>query len=272
MGREKQRTHVICEKVPIIAMILSIFLIILFMTIFDSLTKWISRDNAALYNTLSAIVALLILFIINLWFSPTYKGSTKASVSPFQIKQLLLLFIVYFIVNTIISLVGGTFIFEPTIEKLGQALNAGFSEEVMFRAATIPIGLHYIKSSKNVTLTWIYTSIIFGVLHLLNIQGGGSLSVIAIQAIAATFMGIYFASLFMCTGSIFIPIFIHGFWDYFCFVTDETLENGIMTQASVDLALIIACLVNVVLGVISILYIQKHQDTIKRIWNEKWNC
>ncbi len=270
MEKNKKRSHLICEKIPVLAMILSILCITVLISILDELSKWVSGGNTAIYHILAALVAFVLLLIIELWFKPDYKGSIKSNAPIGQIGSLLILFIIYWGINFILSFITGTLIFKPTLESLGMALNAGVSEEIMFRAVTIPIGLHFIKSEKRVTWTWIITSIIFGVVHLVNIQGGGAISVIIVQAIATTFMGIYFASLFMCTGNILIPIIIHSVWDYYCFVTDGTLENGIMMQSSVDVPLIIACTINIIIGILSIIYIQKNQNSIKQIWNEKW--
>lgn len=270
MEKNKKRRHFICEKFPVLAMVLSIFCITVLISILDELSEWVSGGNTAIYHILAALVAFVLLLIIELWFKPDYKGSIKSNTPIVQIMSLLILFIIYWGINFILSFITGTLIFKPTLESLGMALNAGMSEEIMFRAVTIPIGLHFIKSEKRVTLTWIITSIIFGVVHLVNIQGGGAISVIIVQAIATTFMGIYFASLFMCTGNILIPIIIHSVWDYYCFVTDGTLENGIMMQSSVDVPLIIACSINIVIGILSIMYIQKNQTSIKQIWDEKW--
>ena len=79
------------------------------------------------------------------------------------------------------------------------------------------------------------------------------------------------AALFMCTGSVAVPIAVNAFWDHICFVCDGKPDNGIMVQQSVDPELPAECSTNVVLGIVAIVMIYRNKEKIIRIWNEKWS-
>ena len=75
----------------------------------------------------------------------------------------------------------------------------------------------------------------------------------------------------MISGSILIPIIVHAVWDYLCFVTDGSLENGVMTQDAVNAPLVVAVLFNVAIGIAAIIMIYRNKDRINQIWDEKWS-
>ena len=56
-----------------------------------------------------------------------------------------------------------------------------------------------------------------------------------------------------------------------CFVTDPTLENGIMTSETVTIGLILTVVVFIIAGIWS-LYLIRHamRDKIQTLWDEKW--
>ncbi len=271
MEEKKGRSHFLCEKMPALAIVLSVFIITVLLAVAELPVEGVLKDKAALHNLYSVLVAIIILFIIKLWFSPSYKGALKLSISQGDMIKILIPVIVYAVASEIVTIITGDFVFEPSLTKLCMALNAGFSEETMFRAAAIPIGLMYFKAEKKIASTLIITSIVFGAMHFVNITGGGAVSVILMQVIATIFMGIYFAVLFMVSGSILLPIIVHALWDYLCFVTDGSLDNGIMTQAAVNAPLIVAVLFNVAIGIVAIIIAHSNKDKITQIWNEKWS-
>ena len=271
MEKKRGIPHFICEKLPALAIVLSVVIITVLLSAAELPVEGLLADNDALHNLYSVLVAIILLFVIKLWFSPNYKGSLKSSIYLGEMIKILIPVVVYAVASELVTIITGDFVFEPTLTKLCMALNAGFGEETMFRAAAIPIGLMYLKSEKKIAYTLIITSIVFGALHFVNVTGGGAPSVILMQVIATTFMGIYFAALFMISGSILVPIIVHAVWDYLCFVTDGSLENGVMTQDAVNAPLVVAVLFNVAIGIAAIIMIYRNKDRINQIWNEKWS-
>ena len=92
------------------------------------------------------------------------------------------------------------------------------------------------------------------------------------QGIATTFAGIFFIAVYLRTGNILIPIFMHGIFDYMCFVTDPTLENGIMVNDVAMSALIPAVLVDVIAGIWGLYLLRPAKIAeIYTILNDKWS-
>ncbi|SFC49040.1 CPBP family intramembrane glutamic endopeptidase [Butyrivibrio sp. YAB3001] len=270
MEKKKGIPHAICEKIPVLAVILGIAIPFLIAGITDSIGESLF-GNGALHYLFTAFMGIVILALVRLWFLPAYKGAIKLHASAGELIRLLIPFFVYVLVSLVMSIIFKEFGFAPSLTKLCMGLAAGFGEEAMFRSATIPIGLGYIKSEKKVAITLGISCVVFGLLHLANIGAGGAPAVIALQAFATMFMGLYFAMLFICSGSILIPIIVHSFWDFYCFTTDITLQDGIMMQESITLSLLLAVLVNVAIGISAIVILYKNYDKIMKIWNEKWS-
>ena len=270
MENKKRRRHGICEKAPVLAIVLGIIIPILIFGIADEIGSSLFGEGALGY-LFSAFVGIVIMALVRWWFMPDYMGALKLSASSGEVLRLLIPFFVYFVVSAAISIAFGEFGFAPTFTKVCMGLAAGFGEEAMFRAATVPVGRGCIKSGKRVGITLTVSSVIFGLLHLANINGGGSPPVIAIQAVATMFMGMYFAMLFIRSGSILLPILVHGFWDFFCFTTDTTLEDGVMVEQQITLSLVLVLIVNVAIGIAGIVILFKNRDQIKKIWDEKWS-
>jgi membrane protease YdiL (CAAX protease family) len=153
-----------------------------------------------------------------------------------------------------------------------MAIAAGFFEETIFRGATVPIGMRYIRSEKRVSIIVLFTSLVFGLMHIGNIIHGASVTMGIIQGVATIFSGLLFVAVFLRTGNIIIPIFMHSVYDYMCFVTDASLDNGIMTGETVTTGLILAVLVDVIAGIWGLYLIRPAKRAeINAIWNEKWS-
>ena len=217
-------------------------------------------------------MAIILLVIIELWFKPSFKGPIKSEVSVNEILKMFIPLLIYVVANEVIQVVAGTFCVAPTLGKLAMGFDAGIGEEVAFRAAAIAIGMHFIKSEKNITLAWLVSSLIFGLSHIANAMAGAAPGVAIVQAIATIFMGIIFASLYIRSGSIVVPILAHGLWDFIALATDKTIsEDAVMVQSTVDAPLVLAALINVAVAVYAIRVMNKEKDKIRHIWEEKWS-
>ena len=271
MEKNKGIKHFICEKVPVVGMLLAVFISLTVVVIPEFLKNRAFGGNET-YQYL-ADIALSIIFIIlfKLWFSPAYKGSFKPGVSGKEFLYVLIPVLVCLVVNVIILFAQGTLVFKPTVAVLVMSLDAGFFEETMFRVTTIPIALHFMRSEKKVTWAWLIPAVVFGVSHMMNVTAGAAVSVIIVQSIASVFFGIYMAALFMRTGSILAPIIAHAAWDYIAFACDGKLDDGIMVQPSVDLGLLAECSTNFVLGIVAFVMIYRNKEKILSIWDEKWS-
>ena len=152
-----------------------------------------------------------------------------------------------------------------------MGISAGFVEETWFRGLAVPIGMGYLPRDKRILITVLITSIFFGVLHFGNVFGGAQVVIGVIQAIATTFGGIFFIAVFLRTGSILVPIIMHGLYDWVCFVTDPTLVGGVMMNEGATLGLGLALALHIVFGCIGIYLVRPAMHgRINEIWDQIW--
>ena len=268
MNKEtKTKKHILCEKTPIVAMILAGVLAMLILSIpgFLGLSDVVS-------NLASSVLAVLFLIAYTKWFAPEFKGVFKTPALASGIIFVCLPFLFKLVGSYILNLVDYGFYFKPTTLALAMAIAAGFFEETIFRGVTVPIGMRYIRSEKRVSIIVLFTALIFGLLHIGNVINGASVTMGILQATATVFAGLLFVAVFLRTGNILVPIIMHGVYDYMCFVTDASLDSGIMTSETVTTGLILAVLVDVIAGTWSLYLIRPAKRAeIFAIWNDKWS-
>ena len=251
----KTRKHTLCEKAPLLAMFLAAVLALLFLSIPGLLGLPKVAESLA-----SSVLAVLFMIAFTRWFAPEFKGVFKTSHLATGLAFVWLAFAFNFFGSYFAGLAGSGFYFKPTVEALAMAIAAGFYEETIFRGVTVPIGMRYLKSEKRVGILVLITALVFGLMHIGNIVNGASVQ-----------MGIVIAA-YLRTGNILIPIFMHGIYDYMCFVTDPTLENGIMVNDLTASALIPAVLVEVIAGIWGLYLLRPAKRAeIHAIWDDKWS-
>ena len=262
----KAKKHVLCEKAPFLAMILGCLIALIVLGISSSLA-----GNSFVGQIVSCIAAVVFLIGFNRWFAPEFKGVFKAGISAGELFIISLPFIFKLVFSYAASVFDSGFYFNPTLLSLSMALSAGFFEETIFRGVTIPIAMRYLKSQDRMYIIVGITALLFGILHIGNIFQGANPTMAVIQGISTIFGGFVYAAAYLRTGSILAPIFMHALYDYMCFVTDPTLENGIMTSGTVTIGIILTVVVFIIAGIWSLYLIRPAmRDKIQTLWNEKW--
>ena len=263
----KSRKHTLCEKAPLVAM----FLAAVLAAVVLSIPGLIGLSEVA-GNLVSSVLAVLFMIAFTRWFAPEFKGVFKTSHLATGLAFVWLAFAFKFFGAYFAGLAGSGFYFKPTVEALAMAIAAGFYEETIFRGVTVPIGMRYLKSEKRVGILVLISALVFGLMHIGNIVNGASIQMGIAQGVATTFAGIFFIAVFLRTGNILIPIFMHGIFDYMCFVTDPTLEEGIMANDVATGALILAVLVDVIAGIWGLYLLRPAKRAeIHAIWDDKWS-
>ena len=263
----KSRKHILCEKAPLVAMILAAALALAVLTI-----PGLFGLSDVANNLASSVLAVLFLIAYTRWFAPEFKGVFKTSHLATGLAFVWLAFAFKFFGAYFVNLVDSGFYFKPTVIALAMAIAAGFYEETIFRGVTVPIGMRYFKSDKRVGILVLISALVFGLMHIGNIANGASIQMGIAQGIATTFAGIFFVAAYLRTGNILIPIFMHGIYDYMCFTTDPTLENGIMANEIATSALTLAVLVDVIAGIWGLYLLRPAKRAeIHAIWNDKWS-
>ena len=262
-----RKKHSLSNKLPRLSMLLA----------FISATIVIylpgeTAPNEALSNLLISGMAVIVLLLQKWWFSPEYKGVFKAEIPLREIVTLSAPYLISFVLTYICNLVDSGLYFAPTVLSLTMAIAAGLCEETAFRGVTMPIGMRYLKSKNRALAVTVLTALIFGAFHLSNIMGGASVTMGVIQAFATAFSGLFLGAVFLRTGSIVPSMILHAVFDWICFTTDATLENGIMAAEIVTPGLVGAIAIDVALGIAGLYLIRPSvREKIEELWQKKWS-
>lgn len=93
-------------------------------------------------------------------------------------------------------------------------LLVGVFEDFLTRGLALNILLDkFGKTKKGIWLSIFLSSLFFGLIHFVNIFTGASLKGVLIQVITATCIGMYFAAIYLRSGSVWAPALLHGFYD-----------------------------------------------------------
>ena len=141
----KSRKHILCEKAPLVAMILAAALALAVLTI-----PGLFGLSDVANNLASSVLAVLFLIAYTRWFAPEFKGVFKTSHLATGLAFVWLAFAFKFFGAYFVNLADNGFYFKPTVVAFAMAIAAGFYEETIFRGVTVPIGMRYFKSEKRV--------------------------------------------------------------------------------------------------------------------------
>jgi len=99
-------------------------------------------------------------------------------------------------------------------------ISVGFNEEIYFRG----LALKYL-SDKGIKKAIVWSSVIFGFLHIANAFNGKSPLYIVLQIIFAFLVGFVLAEIVSITQSIWLVIIWHASYDFIAMTTTDTLDT-----------------------------------------------
>lgn len=113
-----------------------------------------------------------------------------------------------------------------------SAFEAALLEESLFRFAILGILFYAWRNAKQrLPLALATSSILFGLVHLTN-YGPQEWEMTILQAISAAGIGLFFATVYVYTGQLWLAMLMHFFLDWTAFVaSDSTLMTGKVTAA-----------------------------------------
>ena len=150
------------------------------------------------------------------------------------------------------------------------ALTPGFVEEMAFRGLGVANFMRTAKSGKDIKLIFWLSSVVFGLVHIMNINAGGAVIASLIQSVYAIGVGMLFCAVYLRTGNLWPTIIAHMSVDFMEFLRgDLEASGGTMTGIGTgDWVTIGASAVAVVISLI--LMNKKHEGEIMALWNKKW--
>lgn len=86
-------------------------------------------------------------------------------------------------------------------------------------------------NKKNIILSIVFSSLIFGLMHITNAFGGQDLFSTILQIVQATAFGVLLGSIYYKTKNIWAVVFIHAFFDFAIFMGDVNLIKDCTTLA-----------------------------------------
>lgn len=151
-----------------------------------------------------------------------------------------------------------------------SALTPGFGEEMSFRGLAVANFMRGVKDGKSIKLIFWLSSIVFGLVHLMNITAGGDVLSCIIQSVYAIGVGMVFCAVYLRTGNLWPMMIAHASVDCMEFLRgDLDVSGGVMVGMGVgDWITIAASGVGVVIALI--LMNKKHDEEIIALWNKKW--
>jgi len=217
------------------------------------------------------ISSVLVLMGFRLVFRSSFKGNLRIKDHSFDVFLPFVVVLGFDIVSICIfgELSASRLVFNTVV----LAIAAGVSEEVMNRVFPVALMLRNKLSEKNLWPMILISSAVFGLVHLGNITGGASVANSCLQVISAFCMGLLFCSIYMRSGSIILPMVLHGTHDFIAFLdTSAVSSNGIMIQHINAQNLILEILFDVVLAALSIYLMRpSKRASVVEIWKEKWS-
>ncbi len=261
----KQRNHALSEKRPLLSMLLSVAAAFLVC----GLASTLSSSQLVQYLLMSA-AGILCLLAQKWWFSPAFKGAFKAEISMREIALMSVPFLVQLLLSWLLNVMDHGLFFRATVLSIAMALSAGFGEEAMFRGLAVPIGMRYLKGGNKILVTALVTSVVFGLSHLGNARGGNAIGFV--QAVASMGSGLFYAAVFLRSGSICVPVLMHALYDWMYFVTNPALQNGEMAGMGVTAAVILSCVVDLSMSAAGLWLIRPAvREKIEAVWRNKWD-
>ena len=268
---KKTRKHALCEKHPLIAAVLALVIPTVIIVLISNIADKISVNAGYLGMVVAAVVVML---LFKAWFSPEFKGFVKPDICAKKIGLMMIPFFIFVVLSVLSFLIfHGTIDFNPSLKAVLMGLSAGFGEESMFRIFALAIVMRFLKKENRALRSVVVLSVVFGLSHIGNIQQGADPGMTVAQVFTSLFMGLFFAAIYLRSGSVILPIFAHAFYDWVCFVTDPTVSsNGIVVGTYGTGELIYAIVTAVLLGVTGIYMLRKTElpETIE-LWNRKWS-
>lgn len=269
----KKKEHKILDH-PVLGYFLLLIFVNLFMQIgtvpdffIGTLVPGYASDSGAL-GVGVALFSLIPVLIFNRRFSPDFKGVLGSK----NLKTAFLIMLPCLIIHYIGSIISWCrFGMGNVVIAFLRATAPGFSEEIMFRGLGISNYMRTIKSEGQIrTIFWL-SSVVFGLVHILNILVGGDVFSVLIQVLFAVGIGMLFGAVYLRTGNLWATIIAHTGMDFLEFIrVDVEASGGVMTGMGIgDWVTVVAA---VVAGVIGFkMTDKKYHSQIMEVWDEKWS-
>lgn len=206
-----------------------------------------TRDGVVL-PVLAASIYLTIVTTLFGWWKPALRDSAAARRAPAWMWALPALALVVCVANLTRSEHRGDFTNAHWLWVIVGFALVGYSEELMTRGLLVT----GFRAKYGEMKVMYLTSLLFGVMHGLNLVFGQALGTTIVQLVGTIPMGIMFYMLRRTTGALFVPMAIHALWDISIIVFGGTgatlneLDSDALKPATMSTVLLLSLIALVV--------------------------
>ena len=115
------------------------------------------------------------------------------------------------------------------LHVIALSCTAGIMEEMVFRANVLPNLMRLKRDYKGMIFAVVFTSVMFGLIHIINVSGGGSVVRTIQQTVTASITGAFYAAVYLNAGTILPCIIMHTVHDIINLLFEVTTESGALT-------------------------------------------
>ena len=156
-----------------------------------------------------------------------------------------------------------------------NGLVPGIGEEVSIRGINVPNWMRLKRGNpRQIPVIATITALFFSLVHLSNLLLGASVGLTLLQVCYAFGIGVFFAAVYIRTGSLIWPVIMHSLIDITAFMNKELYETGGLLQTAdfqLDYSVLISVAEGVLLAGLGYYYLRKEKRAeIKAMWDEKW--
>lgn len=150
-----------------------------------------------------------------------------------------------------------------TLNSVLICIFAGVAEEICTRGIPLPVIMRGKPDNKRIRLAIFMTAVIFGLVHMLNGGGGAGM----FQVFFAFLAGLFFAAVYLRTGSILVTIVFHFLYDFIALNLTPSPDDDTNIAASIIVMFIVELLPLVYYFVIAR---KSKLEEIKETWADIW--
>ena len=254
-GKQKKKRSIFLYFLGMAGLFLLFFLLSQYLTlVVHNSMDGLKYSEDTLFEIIWAGFALILLLLYKNKYVFTQERDSFTSTLKYTIPTTILsvIFLISSIIYGIESEVQVSFL--SVLNLLIYCFFIGIVEEFLCRGWLLNEFLErFSDSKKNIVLSIVFSSLIFGLIHFLNIGETQGFIDTLIQVLNATSLGIFFALVYYKTKNIWTVVFIHAFWDFSLIYSELYNEVDCFVAGSTTSSIVLYSIVTGILVIIGLL-------------------
>ncbi len=159
----------------------------------------------------------------------------------------------------------------PTLNSVATSLGAGVVEETCFRFIIVNVFMKLNEySKKSVLPAVVFSSAVFGGIHIINLSAGAAIGITLFQVFNAFCCGMIVCAIYLRCGNIFPCMIWHFVHDVISFMNGNIVsDTGVMVSNGLDASIVYDTVASVILLIAAIYLIRpSKRDAVVSIWKD----